>query len=47
MVMRGRTMEGYIDVDPLGRTRRSVRAWIRLALGLVQTLPPKARARKR
>jgi TfoX/Sxy family transcriptional regulator of competence genes len=42
MVMRGRTMEGYIYVDPPALTDRAVRAWLHLALAFVQTLPPKA-----
>ena len=41
MVMQGRTMEGYIYVDPPALTDRTVRAWLHLALAFVQTLPPK------
>jgi TfoX/Sxy family transcriptional regulator of competence genes len=41
MVMRGRTMDGYIYVDPPALTARSVQAWLRLAVDFVQTLPPK------
>lgn len=49
MVMRGRTLEGYVYVDPPGLTADAVRGWIELALPHVLTLPPKAtkkRARK-
>jgi TfoX/Sxy family transcriptional regulator of competence genes len=41
MVMRGRTMEGYIYVDPPALNDRALRAWLQLAVGFVQTLPPK------
>lgn len=41
MVMRGRTMEGYIYVDPPALNNRAVQAWMKLAVGFVQTLPPK------
>jgi TfoX/Sxy family transcriptional regulator of competence genes len=41
MVMRGRTMDGYIYVDPPALTGRTVQVWIRLAVNFVQTLPPK------
>ena len=41
MVMRGRAMEGYIRVDPPALNDRAVRAWMKLAVGFVQTLPPK------
>jgi TfoX/Sxy family transcriptional regulator of competence genes len=41
MEMRGRTMEGYIYVDPPALTDSAVQAWLRLALAFVQTLPPK------
>jgi TfoX/Sxy family transcriptional regulator of competence genes len=41
MVMRGRTMDGYIYVDPPALTGRAVRTWLRLAVDFVQTLPPK------
>jgi TfoX/Sxy family transcriptional regulator of competence genes len=42
MVMRGRTMEGYVYVDPPELTARSVRAWVQLAIEFVGTLPRKA-----
>jgi len=41
MEMRGRTMEGYIYVDPPELTAGAVQAWLQLALAFVQTLPPK------
>jgi TfoX/Sxy family transcriptional regulator of competence genes len=41
MVMRGRTMDGYIYVDPPAPNARTVRAWIQLAVAFVETLPPK------
>jgi len=41
MVMRGRTMEDYIYVDPPALDSRAVKAWIRLAVEFVQTLPAK------
>jgi TfoX/Sxy family transcriptional regulator of competence genes len=47
MVMRGRTMEGYIYVDPPALTGRAVQAWLRLALDFVRTLPPKKPRAKR
>lgn len=47
MVMRGRTMDGYIYVDPPALTGRGVRAWLRLAVDFVQTLPPKEPGAKR
>ena len=43
MVMRGRAMEGYVSVDPLGLNARAVRSWIRLALPHVLSLPRKIR----
>jgi TfoX/Sxy family transcriptional regulator of competence genes len=42
MVMRGRTMDGYIYVDPPALTDRALQAWLQLARSFVQTLPPKA-----
>jgi TfoX/Sxy family transcriptional regulator of competence genes len=47
MEMRGRTMEGYIYVDPPALTGRAVQAWLRLAVDFVQTLPPKKTGAKR
>jgi len=43
MVMRGRTMEGYIYVDPPVLSPQAVPNWIQLAVAHVQTLPPKAK----
>jgi TfoX/Sxy family transcriptional regulator of competence genes len=46
MVMRGRTMEGYIYVDPPALDDDAVLKWIELARSFVRTLPPKpARAK--
>lgn len=46
MVMRGRTLEGYVYVDPPALGAEAVRSWIELALPYVRALPPKA-AKKR
>jgi TfoX/Sxy family transcriptional regulator of competence genes len=46
MVMRGRTMEGYVYVDPTGLTGGAVAAWLREAVAFVETLPPKASGTK-
>lgn len=42
MEMRGRTMEGYVYVDPPALTNEAIKAWLQLASAFVQTLPPKA-----
>ena len=42
MVMRGRTMEGYIYADPPALNRQAIENWLRLAVAYVQTLPPKS-----
>ncbi len=42
MEMRGRTMEGYVYIDPPGLTDSVVQGALQLALAFVQTLPPKA-----
>ena len=48
MVMRGRTMPGYVYVDPPALTASSVSACLALAIPYVSTLPPKRkRAAKR
>jgi TfoX/Sxy family transcriptional regulator of competence genes len=39
MKMRGRTMEGYVYVDP---TESAIKAWLQNAVAFVETLPPKA-----
>jgi TfoX/Sxy family transcriptional regulator of competence genes len=41
MVMRGRTMEGYIYVDPSALNDQAVQKWLQLAVAFAQTLPPK------
>jgi len=41
MVMRGRTMPGYVYVDPPALTAASVSACLALAIPYVRTLPPK------
>jgi TfoX/Sxy family transcriptional regulator of competence genes len=41
MEMRGRTLEGYIYVDPAELTGSAVKSWLHLALAFVRTLPPK------
>jgi TfoX/Sxy family transcriptional regulator of competence genes len=41
MVMQGRTMEGYIYVDPSALNDQAVQKWLQLAVAFVQTLPPK------
>jgi TfoX/Sxy family transcriptional regulator of competence genes len=46
MVMRGRTMEGYIYVDPPALDDDAVLNWIELATSFVRTLPPKAAGAK-
>jgi len=43
MVMRGKTMEDYLYVDPPGLNTRTVKSWIRLAVDFVSALPPKAK----
>ena len=45
MVMRGRTMEGYVYVDPPALNKQAVQRWLRLAIAYVQTLTPKAKAK--
>ena len=47
MVMRGRTMEDYVYIDPPALNDERVRAGVKVALGFVQTLPPKAAKAKR
>ena len=43
MIMRGRTMRGYIYVDPPALNARSAAGWIALAAPHVLSLPRKAR----
>ena len=40
MVMRGRTMQGFIWVDPLCDAR-SLKSWLALSVKYVSKLPPK------
>ena len=42
MVMRGRTMEGYVDVYSPALDEDAVQTWMELAVAFAQTLPPKA-----
>jgi TfoX/Sxy family transcriptional regulator of competence genes len=42
MVMRGRTMEGYVYVDSPALSKQAVQDGLRMATAYVQTLPPKA-----
>ena len=41
MVMRGRTMEGYVRVDPTALNDRAIKALLPMALAFVRTLPAK------
>lgn len=41
MVMRGRTMEGYVYVDPPELNKRAIENGLRMAAAYVQTLSPK------
>ena len=45
MVMRGRTMEGYVYVDPPALNKQAVLKGLRMATAYVQTLPPKAKGK--
>lgn len=42
MVMHGRSLTGYVMVNPDGLDQQALADWIDLALGHVRTLPPKA-----
>ena len=42
MVMRGRTMEGFVYVDPPALNEQAVQNWLRPAVAYVKTLPRKA-----
>jgi TfoX/Sxy family transcriptional regulator of competence genes len=44
MVMRGRTMEDYVYVDPTAINAQALKNWLRLAVTFVKTLPPKSAA---
>ena len=43
MVMRGRTMQGFIWVNPAACDARSLKSWLRLATAYVGRLPPKTK----
>ena len=45
MVMRGRTMEGYVYVDPPALNEQAVQKGLRMAVDYVETLPPKAKGK--
>jgi TfoX/Sxy family transcriptional regulator of competence genes len=45
MVMRGRTMEGYVYVDPPALNKQAVQNGLALAIAHVRTLPPKAKGK--
>ena len=42
MEMRGRTMEGYVYIDPPGPTADALKAWLDETVAFVKTLPVKA-----
>jgi hypothetical protein len=46
MEMRGRVMEGYVNVDPGALIGSALQEWLQLASAFVQTLPPKASGAK-
>jgi TfoX/Sxy family transcriptional regulator of competence genes len=46
MEMRGRTIQGYVYVDPEPLTDVVLRAWLDEAAGFTLTLPPKVTKRK-
>jgi hypothetical protein len=41
MIMNGRTMTGYISVEPSALDARAVKTWVSLGRAFVETLPPK------
>lgn len=43
MEMRGRTVEGYVRVDPKSLSEAALVSWLALARAYVETLPSKAR----
>ena len=43
MVMRGRTMKGYVYVDSPALSKQAVQKGLRMAVAYVQTMPPKAK----
>ena len=46
MEMRGRTMEGYVYIDPPVPTNDALKAWLDEAVAFVKTLPVKAAGAK-
>jgi TfoX/Sxy family transcriptional regulator of competence genes len=46
MEMRGRTMEGYVYIDPPVPTNDALRGWLNEAIAFVETLPVKAAGAK-
>ena len=46
MEMRGRTMDGYVYVDPPALSDGALKTWLRMAVDFVRTLPPKAHERE-
>ena len=46
MVMRGRTMQGYVRLNPPHIKSSTVRRLLRMAVHFVQTLPPKISSAK-
>lgn len=46
MVMRGRTMDGYVYIDPPAIDEAALRNLLDLAVAFVQTLPPKTAGTK-
>jgi TfoX/Sxy family transcriptional regulator of competence genes len=47
MIMRGRTMKGYVYVDPPELTAHAVKLWVQMAVRFVSSLPAKASGVKR
>jgi TfoX/Sxy family transcriptional regulator of competence genes len=47
MIMRGRSMEGYIRLDRELLDERDIRSWVETAVRFVKTLPPKVADSKR
>lgn len=43
LIMRGTALKDYIYVDPPPADDRTVRAWLKLAVAFVETLPAKQR----
>lgn len=46
MEMRGRTMEGYVYIDPPVPTNEALKGWLDKAVAFVKTLPVKATGAK-